>query len=85
MKLHGITLPASLAVSTPTTVPAGALAAVVKLLIVIVMTSPVCNRADTPRLSVSKKTAIGHSGYDFIMFLIANMRDGIKQIIAMSA
>ena len=38
-------LPASIAVSAPTTVPAGALAATVKLLIVIVMTSPVCNEA----------------------------------------
>jgi hypothetical protein len=37
MKLHGIILPTSLAVSTPTIVPAGALAATVKLLIVIVM------------------------------------------------
>jgi hypothetical protein len=37
MKLQGIILPASLAVSTPTRVPAGALGAAVKLLIVIVM------------------------------------------------
>src|SRR6516165_1343506 len=47
MKLHGIMPFASLAVSTPTTVPAGALAATVKLLIVIVMTSPVWQRGDT--------------------------------------
>jgi hypothetical protein len=46
MKLHGIILPTSLAVSVPTIVPAGAFWATVKLLIVIVMTSPVCNRAD---------------------------------------
>jgi hypothetical protein len=45
MKLHGITPFAFLAVSTPTTVPAGALAATVKLVIVIVMTSPVGNEA----------------------------------------
>jgi hypothetical protein len=37
MKLQGIILPASLAVSTPTRVPVGALGATVKLLIVIVM------------------------------------------------
>ena len=37
MKLHGIILAASLAVSTPTKVPVGALGATVKLLIVIVM------------------------------------------------
>ena len=37
MKLHGIILPASLAVSMPTIVPAGALEATCKLLIVIVM------------------------------------------------
>jgi len=37
MKLQGIMLPASLAVSIPTTVPAGAFWATVKLLIVIVM------------------------------------------------
>jgi hypothetical protein len=43
MKLRGIMPLASLAVSTPATVPAGALAATVKLLIVIVMTSPVSN------------------------------------------
>jgi hypothetical protein len=45
MKLDGIIPFAFLAVSTPTTVPAGALAATVKLLIVIVMTSPVGNEA----------------------------------------
>jgi len=37
MKLQGIILPASLAVSMPTIVPAGALEATCKLLIVIVM------------------------------------------------
>jgi hypothetical protein len=37
MKLHGMILPTSLAESTPTIVPAGAFAAAVKLLIVIVM------------------------------------------------
>ena len=37
MKLQGIILPASLAVSTPTIVPAGAFWATVKLLIVIVI------------------------------------------------
>jgi len=37
MKLHGIILPTSLAVSTPIIVPAGALWVTVKLLIVIVM------------------------------------------------
>jgi hypothetical protein len=37
MKLHGIILPTSLAVSTPTIVPAGAFWATVKLLIVIVI------------------------------------------------
>ena len=37
MKLQGVVLPAFPAVSTPTTVPAGALGATVKLLIVIVM------------------------------------------------
>jgi hypothetical protein len=41
MKLQEIVLPGSLAVSTPTTVPAGAFWATVKLLIVIVMSSPV--------------------------------------------
>jgi hypothetical protein len=37
MKSQGITLPASVAVSTPTIVPVGALEATVKLLIMIVM------------------------------------------------
>ena len=37
MKLHGIILPTSLAESTPTIVPAGALRATVKLVIVIVI------------------------------------------------
>jgi hypothetical protein len=46
MKLHGIMPLAFLAMSTPTTVPAGALAATVKLLIVIVMTSPFWQRGD---------------------------------------
>ena len=37
MKLQGIILPTSLAVSTPTIVPAGALAAIFRLLSVIVI------------------------------------------------
>ena len=41
IKLQGIITPVSLAVSTPTIVPAGAFWATVKLLIVIVIISPV--------------------------------------------
>ena len=58
MKLQGITLPASFAVSTPTIVPEGAFSATVKLLIVIVMTSPVWQRTDAAASLLNGETGI---------------------------
>jgi hypothetical protein len=69
MKLHGIMPFAFLAVSTPTIVPAGALEATVKLLIVIVMSSPVCNEAIRARHCCHRST---RSLFVYDMFLTHN-------------
>src|SRR6516165_4641374 len=85
MKLHGMNLPdASIVVSTPTVVPTGAFWATVKLLIAIVMTSPVWQRADT---AASLSTGNSHQRfvYGFGCALIANKRGNIKHYVAVAA
>jgi hypothetical protein len=62
MKLQGIILPESVAVSTPTIVPVGALRATVKLLIVIVMNLSRSERGlppNSPRCSLKRRSALG--------------------------
>jgi hypothetical protein len=61
MKLQGIILPESVAVSTPTIVPVGALRATVKLLIVIVMNLSRSERGlppNSPRCSLKRRSAL---------------------------
>ncbi len=70
MKLQGIILPTSLAVSTPTIVPAGALWVTVKLLIVIVMNlsgGAICLANEWPVRSLESATT--HS----LFFISANL------------
>lgn len=86
IKLHGMTLfDASVAVSTPTIVPAGAFWATVKLLIVIVMTSPVGNRADTAASLFRRKLSAARSVYEFGNIVIANTRRKVNPHIAIIA
>jgi hypothetical protein len=72
---------AFIVVRTPTVVPAGAFWATVKLLIAIVMTSPVWQRADT---AASPSTGNSHQRfvYGFGSALIASKRGNIKHYVA---
>jgi hypothetical protein len=74
MKLQGIILPTSLAVSTPTIVPAGALWVTVKLLIVIVM-----NLSGGRNMSAKRMSLFQEHNPPFALFIAANL--GTKFVI----